>query len=233
MASPPDTPSADAGHLNGRRYLIHMRIGYFGGTFDPPHRAHLLAAQTAADALRLDRVLMAPTGVQPLKEEGSHATYADRLAMTRLLCADDPRLEASDMDAPHPDGSPNYTIDALARLKTEMPAAELFVIVGADSFLSLPRWREPEKLLSAAEWIVLSRPGFQLNGIDPDHGAQGIAALNLTAEQRARIHFVETMDEDVSASGIRERLRVGVSCSRSLTPTVGLYIARMHLYHAT
>jgi nicotinate-nucleotide adenylyltransferase len=176
---------------------------------------------------------MAPTGVQPLKEVGSHATFQDRLAMTRLLCSEDPRLEASDIDAPHPDGSPNYTIDALARLKAEMPSAELFVIVGADSFLSLPRWREPEKLLTAAEWIVLSRPGFQLNGIDPDHSAEGIASLNLTAEQRARIHLVETMDEDVSASGIRERLRVGVSCSRSLTPTVGLYIARMHLYHAT
>ncbi|SEB85863.1 nicotinate (nicotinamide) nucleotide adenylyltransferase [Terriglobus roseus] len=210
-----------------------MRIGYFGGTFDPPHRAHLLAAQAAADAMRLDRVFLAPTGLQPLKAAGPHASYDDRLAMTRLLCAEDPRMEVSEIDAPHPDGSPNYTIDALARLRSRFPDAELFVIVGADTFLSLPRWREPEKLLAEAEWIVLSRPGFELNDIDPDHGGEGIASLNLTPEQRARVHLVETLDEDISASGIRERLRVGVSCGKSLTPTVGLYIARMHLYHAT
>jgi nicotinate-nucleotide adenylyltransferase len=210
-----------------------MRIGYFGGTFDPPHRAHLLAAQAAAAALRLDLVLLAPTGLQPLKESGPHASYDDRLAMTRLLCAEDSRLQVSEIDAPHPDGSPNYTIDALAGLRAEYPTAELFVIVGADTFLSLPRWRDPEKLLAMAEWIVLSRPGFHLNSIDPDHGGEGIASLNLTPEQRARVHLVETLDEDISASGIRERLRVGVSCGKSLTATVGLYIARMHLYHAT
>ena len=209
------------------RYWNGMRIGYFGGTFDPPHRAHLLAAQAAAGALRLDRVLLAPTGVQPLKEGAPHAGFEDRLAMTRLLCAEDARLEASEIDAPHADGSPNYTVDALARLRADFPTAELFVIVGADTFLSLPRWRDPDKLL------VLSRPGFDLNSIDPDHGSGGIASLNLTAEQRARVHLLETLDEDISASGIRERLRVGVSCGSALTPTVGLYIARMHLYHAS
>ena len=215
------------------RYWNGMRIGYFGGTFDPPHRAHLLAAQAAADALRLDRVLLAPTGVQPLKEAAPHASFEDRLAMTRLLCAEDARLEASDIDAPHADGSPNYTVDALARLRADFPTAELFVIVGADTFLSLPRWRDPDKLLAEAEWIVLSRPGFDLNSIDPDHSGGGIASLNLTAEQRARVHLVETLEEEISASGIRERLRVGVSCGSALTPTVGLYIARMHLYHAS
>src|SRR4051812_26551553 len=114
-----------------------MRIGYFGGTFDPPHSAHLRVAQTAADAFRLDRVLLAPTGMQPLKDDGAHASYDDRLAMTRLLCAEDARLEVSEVDAAHADGSPNYTVDALARLKQDFPEAELFAIVGADSFLSL------------------------------------------------------------------------------------------------
>jgi nicotinate-nucleotide adenylyltransferase len=209
-----------------------MRIGYFGGTFDPPHRAHLLVAQAAANALRLDRVLLAPTGVQPLKEGEAHASYDDRLAMTRLLCADDPRLEVSEIDAPHADGSPNYTVDALARLKADFPGAEIFVIVGADSFLSLPRWREPEKLLAEAEWIVLSRPEFDLNPIDPDHSGEGVAGLHLTHEQRSRVHLLETLDDDTSSTGVRERLRVGVSCGKMLSPTVGLYIARMHLYHA-
>jgi nicotinate-nucleotide adenylyltransferase len=200
-----------------------MRIGYFGGTFDPPHRAHLRVARAAADAFRLDRVLLAPTGVQPLKAEPARASFEDRLAMTRLLCADDLRLEASAIDGPLADGSPNYTVDALSRLREQEPDAELFALAGADSFLTLRHWRKPERLLQLAEWIVVSRPDFSLDDI---------ASLNLTAEERERVHLLPELDEDVSATGIRERLRVGVSCGTMLSPTVGLYIARMHLYHA-
>src|SRR3978361_2006331 len=108
-----------------------MRIGYFGGTFDPPHRAHLRVARAAADAFALDRVLLAPTGVQPLKAEPAKASFEDRLAMTRLLCAEAPRLQASAIDGPLPDGSPNYTVDALSRLREQQPDAELFVLAGA------------------------------------------------------------------------------------------------------
>lgn len=200
-----------------------MRIGFFGGTFDPPHTAHLRVAQEAADAFALDRVLLVPTGIQPLKLNTPQASFEDRLAMTRLLCTDDDRLEASAIDAPHADGSPNYTIHALRQIQADMPGAHLFVLAGADSFLTLPRWREPEQLLAAAEWIVVSRPGFSLDDLSP---------LALTPEQAARVHLLPTLDEDVSASGIRERLRIGVSCGAMLTPTVALYIARMQLYHA-
>lgn len=200
-----------------------MRIGYFGGTFDPPHRAHLRVARAAADAFALDRVLLAPTGVQPLKAEPARASFEDRLAMTRLLCADDPRLQASAIDGPLEDGSPNYTVDALSRLREQQPGAELFVLAGADSFLTLRQWHEPERLLQLAEWIVVSRPDFSLDDI---------ASLNLTPEEHSRVHLLPELDEDVSATGIRERLRVGVSCGTMLTPTVALFIARMHLYHA-
>lgn len=200
-----------------------MRIGFFGGTFDPPHRAHLSLACAAADAFALERVLLAPTGVQPLKRHAPGASFQDRLAMTRLLCADDARLEASDIDAPHADGSPNFTVDALSGLQQKSPEASLFVLTGADSFLTLPHWREPARLLEMAEWIVVSRPGFSLDDL---------STLQLTPSQAARVHLLKTLDEDVSASGIRERLRIGVSCGTKLTPTVALYIAKMHLYHA-
>ena len=200
-----------------------MRIGYFGGTFDPPHRAHLHAAQAAADAFALDRVLLAPTGLQPLKAEAAKASFEDRMAMTRLLCADDPRLEASAIDGPLEDGSPNFTVDALGRLHAQAPEAELFALAGADSFLTLRQWHEPQRLLQLAEWIVVARPDFSLDDI---------ASLNLTEAERSRVHLLPELDENVSATGIRERLRVGVSCGTMLTPTVSLYIARMHLYHA-
>ncbi len=201
-----------------------MRFAYFGGTFDPPHRAHLEVARAAAEAFALDRILLAPTGRQPLKVNPPAASYADRLTMTRLLCADDSRLEVSDIDAPHEDGSANYAVDALRRLRKESGfGTELFALAGADSFLTLPRWRDPERLLELAEWIVVSRPGFSLDDL---------SSLNLSPEQQGRVHLLTSVDELISATGIRERLRVGVSCGDMLTPTVALYIARMHLYHA-
>lgn len=200
-----------------------MRIGYLGGTFDPPHRAHLMLARTAADAFALERVLLAPSGVQPLKKTAPLAGFADRMAMVRLLCADDARLEASGADAPHADGAPNYSVDALAACQRTYPGAELFSLVGADSFLTLRSWHEPQRLLQLAEWIVVSRPEFSMADVQ---------LLALTPEEQTRVHLLDGMDEDISASGIRERLRIGVSCGTALTPAVALYIARMHLYHA-
>lgn len=200
-----------------------MRIGYFGGTFDPPHCGHLRVATAAADACALDRVLLAPTGMQPLKTSAPQAGFEDRLAMVRLMCAEDPRLEVSDVDAPTADGQPNYTVDTLERLRSAYPDAELFAVAGADSFLTLPRWHEPQRLLELAKWVVVSRPEFPLDDL---------SALQLTPEQLSRIHLVTDVDEDVSATGVRERLRFGVSCGTMLTPAVALYIARMHLYHA-
>ena len=201
-----------------------MRIAYFGGTFDPPHSAHLHVARAAAAAFELDRVLLAPTGIQPLKSHLPQASYADRVAMTRLLCSDDSRLEVSEIDAPHFDRSPNFAVDALAKLRDEAgEKVELFALAGADSFLTLPRWREPRRLLELAEWIVVSRPGFSLDDLSP---------LELTPEQQERVHLLTSVDEPVSATGIRERLRVGVSCGAMLPPRVALYIARMNLYHA-
>ena len=201
-----------------------MRIAYFGGSFDPPHRAHLQVARAASEAFALNRVLLAPTGNQPLKSGPPQANYADRLVMTRLLCADDPHLEVSELDAPHADGSPNYAVDALSSLKDiSDPDAQLFALAGADSFLTLPRWRNPQRLLELAEWIVVSRPGFSLDDL---------STLNLSPKEQSRIHLLTSVDEPVSATGIRERLRIGVSCGDMLPPKVALYIARMHLYHA-
>src|SRR5215469_4855309 len=84
------------------------RIAFFGGSFDPPHRGHLAIARAALQALHLDRVLFAPVGAQPLKPEGATASFDDRVAMTRLAIAEEPRFEVSLADAPAPSGAPNY-----------------------------------------------------------------------------------------------------------------------------
>jgi cytidyltransferase-like protein len=129
----------------------------------------------------------------------------------------------STLDAPRPDGAPNYTVDTLAALSLEFPAAELFVLIGADSFLDLRRWRSPDRLLHLAEWIVVSRPDF------PIAEAQ-LQSLAPTPAQRQRIHLLNSVHEEVSATELRRRLRTGDPCPGLLPPTVSTYIQSHHLY---
>jgi nicotinate-nucleotide adenylyltransferase len=204
-----------------------MRIGFFGGSFDPPHLGHLRVGRAAAQALSLERILFAPTGRQPLKSDGASASFDDRLAMISLLCELQPRsprlhFEASSVDAPHPDGSPNYTVDTLSELRANSTSNDsLFVIVGADAFLDLRRWKSPDSLLQLAEWIVVSRPGVS---------AKQLKNLNLTSEQQSRVHLLEDVHEPASATNIRERLRAGADCSDLLPRSILDYIRARHLY---
>jgi nicotinate-nucleotide adenylyltransferase len=194
-----------------------MRVALLGGTFDPIHRGHLAIAAAAADAFALDRVLFAPTGRQPLKLEEPLTRFSDRLAMTALACALDARFAVTAVDAPHPDGSPNYSVDSISALREQMPEAKLFVLVGADSFLDLPRWREPERLLDLAEWIVVSRPGFALEQI-PGQVPAG------------RVHLLESVHEEVSATELRQRLERGDPCTDLIPAAVLEYIRGHGLY---
>ena len=202
-----------------------MRVALFGGTFDPIHRGHLALASAAASAFALDRVLFAPVGRQPLKAESPAATFADRLEMTRLAVASaaDPSFAVSSVDAPRPDAAPNYTVDTLAFLAREAPAATLFVLAGADSFLTLRGWRSPDRLLELAEWIVVSRPEFLLS--EPQ-----LAPLALTAAQRSRVHLLTTVHEDVSSTELRQRLHAGDPCPGLLPAAVADYIQTHRLY---
>ena len=199
-----------------------MRIGFFGGSFDPPHRGHLAVAHAAAEEFGLGLLLLAPTAQQPLKPGGAAAGYADRLEMVRLLCEGSAQLEASALDGPTPDGQPNYTVDTLQRMQATLAEGDrIFVIVGVDAFLDLRRWRAPEQLLALAEWIVVTRPGFSL---------QRMAELALTESQRARVHLLEGVAEEVSATQIREALREGVDCGDLLPAAVLGFIREQHLY---
>jgi nicotinate-nucleotide adenylyltransferase len=219
-----------------------MRVAFFGGTFDPIHRGHLRLATAAADAFALDRVLFAPVGNQPLKAEAAIASYADRLEMVRLACAPgtqhqpatgnqqpttfippDPRFAVSTLDEPRADGSPNYTVDSLAALALELPGASLFVLTGADSFLDLRRWCSADRLLALAEWIVVSRPDFPLSEAQ-------LAPLGLSPTQRARVHLLATVHEEVSATELRRLLQAGDPCSGLLPPAVAEYIQTHRLY---
>ncbi len=215
-----------------------MRVAFFGGTFDPIHRGHLRLATAAADAFALDLVLFAPVGSQPLKPKAAVAGYADRLAMAALALAprgaqeraanagqqrSAARFAGSPRAGPPADGSPNYTVDSLAALTLDFPSATLFVLTGADSFLDLRRWRSPDRLLALAEWVVVSRPEFALTD-------DRLAPLALTRAQRARVHLLTTVHEEVSATELRRRLRDGDPCAGLLSPAVSAYIQAHGLY---
>ena len=135
------------------------RIAFFGGSFDPPHMGHLGIARVAQAVLELDTVLFTPVGSQPLKPMGSSASFEDRVAMTELAIRGLPNFEISFADAPDPSGEPNYTIDTLNRLQAQFPSAQLFTLMGADSFLSLRRWYRCAEIPFVAPLIVASRPG--------------------------------------------------------------------------
>jgi nicotinate-nucleotide adenylyltransferase len=215
------------------------RRAIFGGTFDPPHRGHMAIARAAADAFHLDQVLFAPAGRQPLKLKSNPSSFADRMAMVAAACADachadqseapnsrlgENRFVVTDLDGPRPSGLPNYTVDTLTALRALYPSDTLFSLAGADSFLNLHHWREPQRLLELTEWIVVTRPGYPLT-------EERLAPLHLTAAQRARVHLLTGVEEDVSATRLRERLRQGDPCADLLSPSVTGYIRQHALYH--
>ena len=210
-----------------------MNFAFFGGTFDPPHRGHMGVALAAAAAFPLDTIMFAPVGHQPLKPDMTVTSYEDRLAMVSLACEEcqpsplknpGKRLAAfspSAIDQPKADGTPNYTVDTLELLLRRTPDAKLFCLVGADSFLSLRKWRESGRLLELAEWIVVSRPGYSLSNL---------SSLALSTAELRRVHLLETVHYDISSTYLRERLAAGDSARDLLPDSVARYIRDHGLY---
>jgi nicotinate-nucleotide adenylyltransferase len=222
-----------------------MRIAFFGGTFDPPHRGHIAIARAAIRRLALDQVLVAPVATQPLKGGSGHSSFEDRLAMVQLAVAGEPGLVASDVDAPLSGGRPNYTFDTLQRLRKHLqPTDELFFLLGADSFLTLRRWHQCAKLLLFCNFIVAGRPGFSLEQINAalPKGVQntgeareaGFTRFTLAGPsgQSAELFLLPDLDQDISATEIRAALAEGSELQTVLAPAVAEYIRTHALYRA-
>jgi nicotinate-nucleotide adenylyltransferase len=220
-----------------------MKIGFFGGSFDPPHRGHIALARLAMERLGLDRVLFAPVGVQPLKRDRPQAGFADRVTMTELAIAGESRMEISTLDTPRGDGRPNYTIDTIAVLRNTLaPHDQIFCLMGADSFLTIERWHRSVDLLLACDMVVAARPGFPLAGLaaalpsgisvgacDPPQAADQMLCLRYQGET-TRLYLLPDLAEDVSASEIRAALQRGAGESSVLSPRVAAYIREHGLY---
>lgn len=144
-----------------------MRIGVFGGSFDPPHAAHAALARAARDTLRLDRIIWLPTATPPHKR-APVASFAHRVAMVRALTAEDPCSEVSELEATLP--PPSYTVHTLAALRARYAQDgphDWHLIVGADNWAGFDRWHEPEAVLAAATLAVYPRAGFPVRALPP------------------------------------------------------------------
>ena len=196
------------------------RIGIYGGTYSPPHIGHIRAAEYAIGALKLDRLLLIPTGVSPHKAMSAGATAADRLEMLRLSAAGIEKAEASDIELKR-EGS-SYTVDTLRAVRAENPDAELLLLMGTDMFLSFLTWKEPETILQLATLAVSCR------------GEKG--ERERIAEQKrlleamgARVELVENPVNAISSTDLRRMLVFGCA-DPFLMPGVGEYIREHGLY---
>lgn len=164
-----------------------VRIGVFGGTFDPPHIGHLIVAQDAWSALELDRVLFVPAASPPHKTGSRITPAALRLEMLRAALAGDPRFEAEDLELRR--AGPSYTVDTLRELRARYPAASLFFLLGSDQFRELHTWREPDEIARLARLVVLSRGGSEEDGrVEFPHQRLRVTRIDLSAtEVRARV----------------------------------------------
>jgi nicotinate-nucleotide adenylyltransferase len=196
-----------------------VRVGVFGGSFDPPHVGHLLTAGDAAEALALDRLLLVPAARQPLKDGGG-ATPAQRLEMTRLLAGDDRRFAVDPIEIER--GGLSFTVDTLAALGARWPQAELVLLVGADVLASFHLWREPARVRTLATLAVLTRAAG-------DEGAGGRVPEGSPALDPPPV-LVATRRVDVSSTEIRARVRAGQSIRGFVPEAVADYIRSAGLY---
>jgi len=191
-----------------------VRIGVFGGTFDPPHVGHLLLATDAREALNLDRLIFIPAGAQPFKVDTPPvASPRDRLEMVRLAIADDANYAVDDAEISRKGLS--YTVDTLEHLAERNAGAELFFLLGQDSLAGFPKWRNPARIQELATLALMMRAGA------PDVGdwrnAEGVV-------------MVSARRVDVSSTEIRERLRAGKSIKGFVPESVEQFIEARGLY---
>ena len=184
-----------------------MRIGIFGGTFNPIHEGHLAAARAAAGAFALDRVLFVPAAVPPHKPVG--VPFEHRYRMVELACAADPRFVPSRAE----EGTArSYSIDTLEKLRREQPGDEFFFLIGADAFQEIETWRRWRDVIALVDFIVVSRPGHHYD----------VAA-------GARVHRLDSVAVPVSSSDLRAALARGESPTAIPAPVLD-YLRAAGLY---
>jgi nicotinate-nucleotide adenylyltransferase len=197
--------------------LMSRRIGVMGGTFDPIHHGHLVAAEEARWQFDLDKVVFVPTG-QPWQKPVGVSPAEDRYQMTVIATASNPDFTVSRLEIDHP--GPTYTVDTLRRLRGQHPEdTRLFFIIGADAVLQILTWKEPDQVLAQAELIAATRPGFDLDRL-----------VSQVPGAPARVHRMEIPALAISSSDIRARVARGAPIQYLVPDGVARYIHKHALY---
>jgi nicotinate-nucleotide adenylyltransferase len=203
-----------------------MRIGLFGGSFNPVHRAHLALAGHVCRARDMDQLIFMPARRPPHKLDYDMAPTGDRLAMLELATADDPRFVVSDLDLQREGKS--YTLQTVRELKSEQiaPGDELFLVVGGDMLADLPNWWHADELVQEVPIIATGRPGHEL-----DAGLQSFCeAVPPEVCRRTRELAVDMEPMDISATEVRRRCAAGEPLVGLVPDVVRQYIGENGLY---
>lgn len=212
-----------------------MRIGVFGGTFNPIHFGHLRSAEEVRHGQHLDRVLFIPSATPPHKTQRHLAAASDRLAMVRLAVRGNPGFQACDIEVRR--GGPSYSVQTLEALHRRQPQAKLVFVIGLDAFRDIGTWFEYRRLFELADVVVTSRPPY-FEG-DPLACLPVAARQDFCYKRRGsdvvhvcgnRVAFQRISDLAISATQIRQLLRRGRSVTYLLPPAVERYIAARGLY---
>lgn len=198
-----------------------MRIGVFGGTFDPPHVGHVAVAEDARSRLGLDRVLFVPAHVSPFRTGEAGITDPElRLRMTKSAVRGHPGLSVDRLELDR--DPPSWTVDTLRALRTLMPDAELFLLLGVDQWGSFGRWKDVGEIAELATVAVMARDGLDPSEVDP----------GVPPDVDVAWHPVDVRRVDVSSTDIRERVRAGESIDDLVPAAVARLIERHELYRA-
>ena len=196
-----------------------MRIGFFGGTFDPPHNGHLRLAYAAREQLGLDRVLWAPAGDPPHKRQQTLSPIEDRVALVQAAIADEPAFQLSRVDVDRP--GPHFSADTVSLLAQQYPNDELVFLMGGDSLHDLPTWGQPEVIIRHCTLGVLRRPGAVFDLESLERALPGVTQ---------KIKFVDVPPIGIASQDIRPRVRAGQSLAGWVPEAVAHEIAARGMY---
>jgi nicotinate-nucleotide adenylyltransferase len=198
---------------------VTQRIGLFGGTFDPPHLAHLILGEYAAEALGLSTLLFVPAADPPHKRNEEKTPVEHRLAMLALAVADNPRFTISRVDIDRP--GPHYSVDTVQIVQSENPGADIFFVIGSDSLRDLLTWHRPDLLIERCTLAVIRRPGADVRPEMHQNELPGLAA---------QVQMVDAPLLEISSTSIARRLREGRSVRYLVPDGVLTYIGDNQLY---
>jgi nicotinate-nucleotide adenylyltransferase len=197
-----------------------VRLGIFGGTFDPPHLGHLILAAEARYQLALDRILWVLTPDPPHKLGKYISPLSQRLGLVRAALADAEHIVLSTVDIDRP--APHYALDTVRAIRTSYPSAALFYIMGGDSFRDLPNWHQPLDFLAATDGVgVMRRPGDDIDIAPLEDRLPGLATKTC---------FLDAPLLEIASRDIRERIIAGAPFRYYLPDAVYRYIVTHHLY---